>query len=112
MVDLATDMARGPLMLRLSHGLDTVDGDTVDMERGLLMLRPSPRLMPGTDMVAFTATESQPMVVMDMVLAMVMERGPLMLSLMPMPGTDMVAFTATESQPMVVMDMVLAMVME
>merc|ERR1711887_273134 len=81
MVDLATDMARGPLMLRLSRGWDTVDStatvvlvlamvvmamavlDTAT-ERGLLMLRPSPRPMPGTDMVAFMATESQPTVVM------------------------------------------------
>merc|ERR1711970_315234 len=117
MVDLATDMARGPLMLRLSRGWDTVDSmatvvlalvmevmamvDSTDTERGLLMLRPSPRPMPRTDMVAFTATESQPMVVMDMVLAMVMERGPLMLSLRLMPGTDMVAFTAMDSQFMV-----------
>merc|ERR1719474_1694429 len=93
MVDLATDMARGPLMLRLSRGWDTVDSTA--MERGLLMLRPSPRPMPGTDMVAFTATESQPM------LAMVMERGLLMLSLRLMPGTDMVAFTAMDSQFMV-----------
>merc|ERR1711887_404340 len=118
MVDLATDMARGPLMLRLSRGWDTVDStatvvlvlamvvmamavlDTAT-ERGLPMLRPSLRPMPGTDMVAFMATESQPTVVMDMVLAMVMERGPLMLSLRLMPGMDMVAFTAMDSQFMV-----------
>merc|ERR1711936_25791 len=68
MVDLATDMARGPLMLRLSRGWDTVDStatvvsvlamlvmamvalDTAT-ERGLLMLRPSQRLMPGWDTV-------------------------------------------------------------
>merc|ERR550519_2757058 len=72
MVD-STDMARGPLMLRLSRGWDTVDStatvvlvlamvvmaiavlDTA-MERGLLMLRPSPRPMPGWDTVDSTAT--------------------------------------------------------
>merc|ERR1711970_900606 len=76
MVDLATDMERGPLMLRLSHGWDTVDSTATvvlvmamvdsdtDMARGPLMLRLSPRLMPGTDMVAFTATDSQPMAAM------------------------------------------------
>merc|ERR1711887_63475 len=108
MVDLATDMARGPLMLRLSRGWDTVDStatvvlglamvvmamavlDTA-MERGLPMLRPSLRPMPGWDMVDSTAT----------VLAMVMERGPLMLSLRLMLGTGMVAFTAMDSQFMV-----------
>merc|ERR1711887_490625 len=69
MVDLATDMERGPLMLRLSHGWDTVDSTATvvlalamavmamvdsdtDMARGPLTLRLSPRLMPGTDMVA------------------------------------------------------------
>merc|ERR1711887_229047 len=75
MVDLDTDMARGPLMLRLSPrpmpGWDMVDstamvlalvmevmamvGSDTDMARGLLMLR----LSPSTDMVAFTATDSQ-----------------------------------------------------
>merc|ERR1711970_221856 len=89
--------------LRPMPGLATVD--STDTERGLLMLRPSPRPMPGTDMVAFMATESQPTVVMDMVLAMVMERGPLMLSLRLMPGMDMVAFTAMDSQFMVATDM-------
>merc|ERR1719495_827102 len=99
--------------LRLMPGWVTVDStgtvlalvmevmamvDSTDTERGLLMLRPSPRPMPGTDMVAFMATESQPTVDMDMVLAMVMERGPLMLSLRLMPGMDMVAFTAMDSQ--------------
>merc|ERR1712212_1402609 len=57
MVDSDTDMARGPLMLRLSPrpmpGWDMVD--STDMARGLLMLR----LSPSTDMVAFTATDSQ-----------------------------------------------------
>merc|ERR1712029_658580 len=73
--------------------------DSTDTKRGLLMLRPSPRPKPGTDMVAFMATESQPTV------AMVMERGPLMLSLRLMPGMDMVAFTAMDSQFMVATDM-------
>merc|ERR1711936_845861 len=71
MVDLATDMARGPLMPRLSRGWDTVDSTATvvlalamadsdtDMARGPLMLRLSPRPMPITDMVAFTATDSQ-----------------------------------------------------
>merc|ERR1712168_449558 len=70
-------------------------------ERGLLMLRPSLRPMPGTDMVASMAMDSQLMVPMAvMVLAMAMERGLLMLRLSPrlMPGTDMAAFMATDSQ--------------
>merc|ERR1712098_49821 len=62
--------------LRLMLGLDMVDSMATvlvwamaamvmevlatDMERGLLMLRP----MPGMDMVASTATDSQPMAVM------------------------------------------------
>merc|ERR1719430_1370758 len=95
MVDLATDMARGPLMLRLSRGWDTVDSTATvlalvmeamamvdsdtDMARGPLMLRLSPRPMPGWDMVDSTA----------MVLALAMA------------VTDMVAFTATDSQLMV-----------
>merc|ERR1712029_203912 len=58
MVDSDTDTARDPLMLRLSPrpvpGWDMVDS-TTDMARGLLM----PRLSPSTDMVAFTATDSQ-----------------------------------------------------
>merc|ERR1712126_143056 len=106
------------LPLKLSHGsamvvsmamdlvLDMVDmADTVwdtAMARGQLMLR----LMPGTDMVASTATDSQPMV--DMAMAVTaMARGLLMLrpSLRLMPGTDMVASTATDSQPMADMAM-------
>merc|ERR1711917_44075 len=75
-----------------------------DMARGLLMLKPSLRLMPFTDMAAFTATDSQPMEVMvPTVLGMDTARGPLMLSPRLMPFTDMVASTATESQPMAVM---------
>merc|ERR1711931_362646 len=107
MVDLATDMARGLLMLRLSHGWDTVDSTATvvlvmamvvsdtDMARGPLMLRLSPRPMPGWDMVDSTA--------MVLALAMVdsdtdMARGLLMLRLSP--STDTVAFTATDSQLM------------
>merc|ERR1711970_866336 len=82
MVDLATDMARGPLMLRLSRGWDTVDSTATDLAlvmeamamvdsdtdtaRGPLMLRLSPRPMPCSDMVAFTATDSQLMAAMAM----------------------------------------------
>merc|ERR1719474_1728043 len=76
MVDSDTDMARGLLMPRLSPrpmpGWDMVDSTATvvlalamavmamvdsdtDMARGLLM----PRLSPSTDMVAFTATDSQ-----------------------------------------------------
>merc|ERR1719228_1879403 len=69
------------------------------MERGLLMLRPSLRPMPGTDMVAFMATDSQFMA--DTAMAdMATERGPLTLSPRLMHIMDMVAFTATDSQPM------------
>merc|ERR1711972_511092 len=75
-----------------------------DTARGPLMLRPSQRLMPFTDMAAFTAMDSQPMEVMvPTVLGMDTARGPLMLSPRLMPFTDMVASTATESQPMAVM---------
>merc|ERR1711951_298942 len=97
-------------MGRLMPGLDMVDSMAtvlvwamaamamevlaMDMERGLLMLRPNLRLMPGLDMVAAMAME---------VLATLMERGPLTPSLRLMPGTDTVASTATDSQPMAVM---------
>merc|ERR1712227_426450 len=65
---LATDTARGPLRLRPKPmpTSDMVDSMAMvlawamvamAMERGLLMLRP----MPGMDMVASTATDSQPM---------------------------------------------------
>merc|ERR1712025_693931 len=66
-----------------------------DTARGLLMLRPSLRLMPGWDMVASTAT----VLVWAMaatamaVLATDTARGPLMLR--PSPGWDMVDSTAT-----------------
>merc|ERR1719184_361072 len=74
------------------------------MERGLLMLRPSPRLMPGMDMVVSMAMDSQLMAPMAvMVLDTAMERGPLTLSPRLMRIMDMVAFTATDSQPMAAM---------
>merc|ERR1712180_221276 len=68
-------------------------------ERG--PLRPSLRPMPGTDMVAFTATVLAWAMAME-VLATDTERGLLRPSLRLMPGTDMVASTATDSQPMAV----------
>merc|ERR1712203_1214095 len=70
------------------------------MARGLLMLSPRLRLLPGTDMVAFTAMAFQPMAAMAM--ADTTARGLLMLSprLRLMPGTDMVAFMDTASQLM------------
>merc|ERR1711970_48927 len=126
MVDLATDMARCPLMLRLSRGWDTVDStatvvlvlamvvmamavlDTAT-ERGLPMLRPSLRPMPGWDTVDSMATVVLALVmeVMAMVDSTDTERGLLMLrpSLRLMPGMDMVAFTAMDSQFMVATDM-------
>merc|ERR1712142_1240067 len=74
---LATDTARGPLMPRPMPTLDMVDSTAtvlvwamaamamevlaMDTARGQLM--PSPRLMPGSDMAASTATDSQPMAV-------------------------------------------------
>merc|ERR1712121_545740 len=112
----ATDMARGPLMLRLSRGWDTVDSTAtvlalvmvvMDMavldtatERGLLMLRPSLRPMPGWDTVDSTATVlALAMAVMAMVDSDTdMARG--LLTLRLSPSTDMVAFTATDSQLM------------
>merc|ERR1719447_1528090 len=94
--------------LRLMPGLDMVDSMATvlvwamaamamevlatDMERGLLMLRPSLRPTPGSAMAAMAME----------VLATDTERGPLRPSLRPMPGTDMVASTATDSQPMAV----------
>merc|ERR1711862_302424 len=61
-----------------------------DTARGLLMLRPSLRPMPGWDMVASTATV---LVWAMAVLATDTARGPLMLR--PSPGWDMVDSTAT-----------------
>merc|ERR1711951_186978 len=70
-----------------------------DMERGLLMLRPSLRPTPGSDMVDSTATVLVwAMAAMAMeVSATDMERGLLMLrpSLRPTPGLDMVDSMAT-----------------
>merc|ERR1711973_246936 len=113
---LATDTARGPLMLRPSPR-PMLTSDMVDstatvwvwamaamaMEalattaRGLL--RPSLRPMPTSDMVAFMATVlvwAMAMAVLAMaVLATAMARGQLMPSPRPMPGSDM-AVTATD----------------
>merc|ERR1712236_65202 len=74
MVVLATDTARGLLMPRPMPTLDMVAFMATvlvwamamavlatDMARGQLM--PSPRPMPGSDMAASTATDSQPMAV-------------------------------------------------
>merc|ERR1711962_1395292 len=70
----------------------------MDMERGLLMLRPNLRLMPGLDMGDCRATILVwAMAAMAMeVSATDMERGLLMLrpSLRPTPGLDMVDFMA------------------
>merc|ERR1719357_2490626 len=99
------DTARGLLTLRLTPGMDMEDSMVTDSQpmvvtdtdcgarrRGLPMLRPSLRLMPGSDMVDFTATVlAWAMAAMAMeVLATDTERGPLRPSLKPMPGTDMV----------------------
>merc|ERR1711936_464183 len=63
--------------------------DSTAMARGPLMLRPSQRLMPGTDTVGFTATVlALAMEGMAMVDSTAMERGPLTLT--PSHGWDMV----------------------
>merc|ERR1711951_155022 len=114
MVATDTDCgARRRGLPRLMPGLDMVDSMATvlvwamaamamevlatDMERGLLMLRPSLRPTPGSDMVDSTATVLVwAMAAMAMeALATDMERGPLRPSLRPTPGTDMVDFTAT-----------------
>merc|ERR1712180_455309 len=106
---LATDTARGPLMLRPSPRpmltSDMVDSTATDLvwamaamamvvlatdtARGLLMPRPMPTL----DMVDFTATVlvwAMAMAVLaTAVLATAMARGQLMPSPRPMPGSDM-----------------------
>merc|ERR1712002_1432607 len=68
----------------------------MDMARGLPMLRPNLRLMPGLDMVDSTATVLVwAMAAMAMeVLATDMARGLLRLSPKPMPTSDMVDFMA------------------
>merc|ERR1719295_238976 len=75
---------------------DTVCGAR---RRGPLMLRPSLRPTPGSDMVDFTATATVlawAMAAMAMeVLATDTERGPLRPSQRLTPGSDMVDFTAT-----------------
>merc|ERR1711973_1048950 len=66
-----------------------------DMERGLLMLRPSLRPTPGSDMVDSTATVLVWAMAAMAVLAMDTERGPLRPSQRLTPGSDMVDFMAT-----------------
>merc|ERR1712025_1128676 len=103
MEDLDTAMARGLLMLRPSHGVAFTATDSVwatvredwatamaatATARGLLMPRLLLRPSHGTDMVAFTATDSQPTVVTPTAMA----RGLLMLR--PSHG---VASTAMDS---------------
>jgi len=63
--------------------------DSTAMARGPLMLRPSQRLMPGTDTVVFTATVLA-LAMVDTALDMAMARGPLMPrpSQRLTPGTD------------------------
>merc|ERR1719260_531945 len=107
---MALATARGLLMPMPMPGMDTEDFMVTDSQpmvvtdtdcgarrRGLPMLRPSLRLMPGLDMV-----DSMAMVLVWAMAAMAMEvlatdteRGPLRPSLRPMPGTDMVDFMAT-----------------
>merc|ERR1711970_831577 len=88
--------------------LDTVCASVTLM----LMLRPSQRLMRGTDTVVFTATVLA-LAMVDTALAMAMERGPLTLrpSQRLMPGTDTVVFTATVLA-LAMVDTALAMAME
>merc|ERR1712029_647328 len=87
---LAMAMERGPLMLMPTTVTEAFMAlamevmamvDSTDMARGPLMLRPSQRLTPGTDTVAFTATVlALAMEGMAMVDSTDMERGPLMLT--------------------------------
>merc|ERR1711989_114130 len=112
MVVMALATARGLLMPMPMPGMDTEDFTATDSQpmvatdtdcgarrRGLPMLRPSLRLMPGLDMEDSMATVLVwAMAAMAMeVLATDMERGLLMLrpSLRPTPGSDMVDSTAT-----------------
>merc|ERR1711936_124709 len=73
--------------------------DSTAMARGPLMLRPSQRLMPGTDTVVFTATVLA-LAMVDTALAMAMERGPLT----PMPTTVTEAFMALDMEVMAMVD--------
>merc|ERR1711931_574283 len=86
-------------MVTDSQPMVVTDTDCGARRRGLPMLRPSLRLMPGLDMVDSMATVLVwAMAAMAMeVLATDMERGLLMLrpSLRPTPGSDMVDSTAT-----------------
>merc|ERR1712228_315695 len=99
------DTARGLLTLRLTPGMDMEDSMVTDSQpmvvmdtdcgarrRGLPMLRPSLRPMPGSDMVDSTAT-----VLVWAMAAMDMARGLPMLrpNLRLMPGLDMVDSMAT-----------------
>merc|ERR1719290_338225 len=98
MVDtaLATAMERGlltPMPTTVTEAFMALDMevmamvDSTDMARGPLTPRPSQRLTPGTDMVAFTATVLA--LAMEVTaLAMAMERGPL--TPRPSHGWDMV----------------------
>merc|ERR1711972_519047 len=86
-------------MVTDSQPMVVTDTDCGARRRGLPMLRPSLRLMPGLDMVDSMATIlAWAMAAMAMeVLATDMGRGLLMLrpSLRPTPGSDMVDSTAT-----------------
>merc|ERR1711973_232755 len=86
-------------MVTDSQPMVATDTDCGARRRGLPMLRPSLRLMPGLDMVDSMATVlvwAMAAIAME-VLATDMERGLLMLrpSLRPTPGSDMVDSTAT-----------------
>merc|ERR1719187_2103056 len=91
-------MERGPLTPMPTMATQDLDMEAMEvmamvdstaMARGPLMLRPSQRLTPGTDTVAFTATVlALAMEVMAMVDSTAMERGPL--TPRPSHGWDMV----------------------
>merc|ERR1719419_2028037 len=86
-------------MVTDSQPMVATDTDCGARRRGLPMLRPSLRLMPGLDMVDYMATVlvwAMAAMVME-VLATDMERGLLMPrpNLRPTPGSDMVDSTAT-----------------
>merc|ERR1711973_368248 len=79
-------------MVTDSQPMVATDTDCGARRRGLPMLRPSLRLMPGLDMVDSMATV---LVWAMAVLAMDTERGPLRPSQRLTPGSDMVDFMAT-----------------